>query len=243
MIKKKNCIPALAFVLLWFSYSNVFSQEEKKDKYGRDLQELTLKKRGPNLDRYGHLYFGYGFIIGEAENDSAATRPIKSSSFNLGWLWKWRVNRWYELGFDASYHYTAFHLKQDSIKIVPNKLIHKREKLVFNNIQLIPFQRFKIRNRYHSTGTFIDLGGYFGWNYRVKHQTVENNRAPGAGKTRSVNLDLQYTEDFSYGVITRLGFNRFVFYGRYRFSDLFLEEENLPELPRFEVGLTIGIHQ
>lgn len=238
---KKHLEVFLTFLILCSSLT--LHAQSDEDKYGRDLEELTLKKRGPNLDRYGHLYFGYGFIVGEAENDSAAIRSGTSSSFNLGWLWKWRINRWYELGFDASYHYSSFHIRQDSTKKVPNRILHKREKLVFNNIQLIPFQRFKLRNRYHSTGIFVDLGGYFGWNYRIKNQTVERNRAPGAGKTKSVNLDLEYTEDFTYGAIARLGFNRFVFFGRYRISDLFVEEEKLPEFPRFEIGFNIGIHQ
>ena len=153
------------------------------------------------------------------------------------------MNNWYELGFDVAYHYSSFHIKQDSFKIVPNPTLHKREKLVFNNVQVVPFQRFKLRNKHHSTGIFIDLGGYGGWNYRIKHQTVERNQAPGAGRTKTVNQKLSYTQDFSYGAIARIGFNRIVFYGRYRISDLFTPSSGLPELPRFDVGMTIGIHQ
>jgi len=221
-----------------------FGQEEKKvDQYGRNIEELTLKKRGPNLDRYSHLFLGYGFIVGPSENDSAQTIGGSSSSFTLGYLFKWRVSRWYELGFSASYHYSSFHLKQDSSKIVPNAELHKREKIVFNNIQLAPFQRFKFRNRHHSTGTFLDLGVYAGYNYRTKHQTRERNQTPGTSRTRTVNLGLNYADDFSYGLLARVGFNRVMFYGRYRFSDLFTEKSDLPELPRFEVGFKIGIHQ
>ena len=233
---------SIVFLLSVFSLLSYSQDKEEQDKYGRDLKKLTLKKKGPNLDRYNHFYFGYGFVVGE-EEDSANVLSGKSSSFNLGWLWKWRVNQWYELGFDASYHYTSFHLKQDSSKLIPNSILHKREKIVFNNIQLIPFQRFKLRNKYHSTGIFIDLGAYTGWNYRIKNQTIERNQAPGAGKSKTVHLDLKYTQDFTYGVIVRIGFNRLVFFGRYRFSDLFLENSNLPELPRLEVGFNIGIHQ
>ncbi len=233
------------FLLLFVFLTGVllFAQEEKKDNYGRDIKELTLKKRGPNLDRYGHLFIGYGFILGESEGDSASIKPGLSSSFTLGWRSKWRVNRWYELGFDAAYQYSSFHIKQDSAKKVPSTILHKREKLVFNRVELSPFQRFKIRNRYHSTGTFIDLGGYFGYNYRIKHQTVERNRSQGAGKTKTVNLNLKYTEDFNYGLMLRLGFNRVVLFGKYRLSQLFTEKSDLPELPRIDVGFTIGIHQ
>lgn len=235
--------PQFILLLVACFYGLQSYSQEKEDKYGRDLEELTLKKKGPNLDRYNHLFFGYGLIVGESESDSASIISGKSSTFNLGWLWKWRLNKLSEVGFDISYHYSSFHLEQDSSKIVPNPIIHKREKLVFNNLQLTAFHRLKFRNRYHSTGTFLDFGAYFGWNYRIKNQTVERNRAPGAGKTKTVNLDLQYTEDFSYGAMARVGFNRFVFFSRYRFSDLFTDESDLPELPPLEIGINIGIHQ
>jgi hypothetical protein len=215
---------------------------QEKDEYGRDLEQLTLKKRGPNKDHYGHIYLGYGFLGGESD-DSAQIRSGKSSSFSLGYLWKWRLAKWYEVGFDLAYHYTSFHLKQDSTKKVPNRIIHRKEKLVFNSIQLSPMMRFKLRNAYHSNGTFIDLGGYVGYFYRVKNQTRERNHAPGAGSTRIVNLDLDYTRSYDYGLLARVGFNRIILYGRYRLSDLFTEASNLPELPRVEIGLKLGIHQ
>ena len=241
-IRKIACF----FLLLLLSASQSNAQEtkgEEADKYGRDLEELTLKKRGPNLDRYGQIFIGYGFIVGPSENDSATTIPVSSSTFTLGWLSKWRINRWYELGFDVAYQYSSFKLEQDSSKIVPSTTLYKKEKLVFNRIEIAPFQRFKFRNRYHSTGTFLDMGVYFGYNYRIKHQTREDDQVPGSSTSRTINLGLDYTEDINYGVMARLGFNRFIFYARYRFSDLFTEDSNLPELPRYNVGLKIGIHQ
>lgn len=254
--KNRTGILALKFFLFLFVLSSVDlmaqqdtiqqtvkEKEIKKDKYGRDLQQLTLKKWGPNADRYGHLFVGYGFIVGESEGDSAAILPLSSSTFTIGYLSKWRVNKWYELGFDINYQYSSFKLKQDSSKAVPNGILHKKEKLVFNRIEIAPFQRFKFRNRYHSSGTFLDMGVYGGWTYRVKHQTLEKDPVSGASQSKTISLGLNYTEDFTYGVMARLGFNRFVFYARYRFSDLFTPESNLPELPRYNVGLKIGIHQ
>ena len=232
----------IIFFLFLLSSATVSAQENEVTGPNEE-DHIILKKRGPNLDHYGHLYFGYGFLFGDSDTDSAQIRNGTSSSFSLGWLTKYRINSWYELGFDVSYHYTSFHIKQDSFKILPNPILHKREKLVFNNLQIIPFQRFKMKNKHHSTGIFFDLGGYAGWNYRIKHQTVERNNVPGAGRTKTVNQKLSYTQDFNYGAIARIGFNRVVFYGRYRISDLFTPSSNLPELPRFEVGLTLGIHQ
>lgn len=228
--------------ILFFFFATVIYSQQGEDKYGRDLDSLTLRKKGPNLDYYGHLFIGYGLIAG-ADKDSAGLVYGRSSAFNIGYLWKWRLAKWLEFGFDVEYHYAAFHLEQDSSKIVPNTTINKREKIVFNSLQTVPFLRVKLRNRYHSTGTFIDLGGFAGYNYRIKNQTVEINQTPGAGKTKAVNVNLKYTEDLDYGLLGRIGFNRFVFYGRYRLSNLFKEDSNLPELPNLEFGLRIGIHQ
>lgn len=230
------------FVCFFFLLGFLAAQE-KSDQYGRDLDALTLKKRGPNKDYYNHLFIGYGFIFGESESDSAQILTPKSSAFQLGYLWKWRITKWYELGFDVLYHYNSFHIKQDSMKIVPSSNLHKREKIVFNNLQLAPFQRFKFKNKHHSAGIFLDLGVYAGYNYRIKHQTVESNRAQGAGNTKTVNTELKYTEDFSYGLMARIGFNRFVFYGRYRWSNLFTDDSGLPDLPIYEVGVKFGLHQ
>ncbi len=241
MLRNSRLI-GISFLVVAFSFSG-FAQKTEEIEFDANHEGLVLKKRGPNKDHYGHLYLGYGFLLGDSDNDSAQIKNYGSSSFSLGWLSKWRLSSWYELGFDVTYYYSSFHIVQDSFKLVPNNQLHKREKLVFNTIQLVPFQRFKFTNKSHSTGTFLDLGIYFGYNYRIKHQTTERNRAPGAGKTKTVNLNLNYTEDFAYGLIARIGFNRVVFYGRYRFSQLFLEKADLPELPRFDVGFLIGIHQ
>ncbi len=230
-------------LLLCFVFCTVSLSAQQTDEHGRNLDKLTLKKRGLNKERYSHFFIGYGFLLGKAESDSAQTIIPKSSSFQLGYLHKRKVNNWYELGFDLMYHYRSFHIQQDSMKKVPNNQLVKKEKLVFNSIQLMPFQRIKFKNKYHSAGIFLDMGAFAGWNYRIKHQTQEINNTPHTGKTKTVNLRLNYTEDFTYGVMARLGINRFVFYGRYYFSDLFKDQSNLPELTRYEVGLRIGVHQ
>ena len=240
--KNKILVNHKILLLFAFLFSLSSIAQEAEDPYGRDLKSLTLKKRGLNSDHYSHLFVGYGLITGE-DRDSAELRYGRSSTFTFGYLWKWRITNWAETGFDLAYHYSSFHLKQDSSKIVPNRQLHKREKLVFNALQLSPFLRFKLRNRQSSNGTFIDLGGFVGYQFRVANHTVERNRAPGAGKTRTINVDLDYKRDYSYGALARIGFNRVIFYGRCRLSELFTEESNLPDLPKYELGLKIGIHQ
>ena len=152
-MNQKVCL----LVVLAFLSVGSFAQDEKPDPYGRDLEALTLKKRGPNQDKYSHLFIGYGFVTG-TDNDSSEIIYGKSGVFTLGYLFKWRLAKWSELGFDVAYHRTAYHLKQDSAKTVPTPSLHKKEKIIFNSLQTSPFIRIKLLNNYRSNGTFIDLG-------------------------------------------------------------------------------------
>jgi hypothetical protein len=219
-----------------------FGQIEENDRYGRDLDSLTLIKRGPNQDKYSHLFLSYGFI-GGSNTDSSEIIFGKSGSFSIGYLWKWRLAKWSEIGFDIAYHRSAYHLVQDSSKILPSSKLHKKEKLVFNSLMTSPFFRFKLVNKIHSNGTFIDVGGYLGWQYDVRHKTLESKPNPGAGKTRTVDTRLDYKRDYTYGLLARVGFNRFVFYGRYRLSNVFTEKSGFNDLPIYEVGMRLGLHQ
>lgn len=231
----------LLFISIIFAQVGV-CQIAEKDPYGRDLKSLTLNKRGPNQDKYSHFFLSYGFVSG-LDNDSSEVIFGKSGSFSVGYLWKWRLAKWSEIGFDIAYHRSAYHIVQDSTKTIPTAQLHKKEKLVFNSIMTSPFIRFKLVNKIHSNGTLIDLGGFAGWQYDVRHKTLENNPNPGSDKTRTINTRLDYKRDYTYGVLARVGFNRFVFYGRYRLSDLFTDESGLKELPLYEFGMRIGIHQ
>ena len=220
----------------------LFSQEEGVDEYGRDLDGMTLLKNGPNKNKYTHIFVAYGLLLGESESDSASIIYGKSSTFQIGLLKKWRMAKRLELGFDLSYHYAAYHLEQDSSKVIPNRVLHDKGKMLFNDLMLTPFARFKFKNKYHSTGTFLDLGGFVGFTYRAVHYTIDYNLVPNTHRTKMRDIRLDYNENYSYGLMARLGFNRIILYGKYRMSDLFKDEYNYPELPRFEVGLMIGFH-
>lgn len=219
-----------------------YAQDDGLDEFGRDLDGMTLLKSGPNKDKYSHLFLSYGFLLGEPENDSADIIYGKSSTFQIGLLFKWRMKKWLELGFDVSYHYSAFHLVQDSSKIIPNRQLHDKGKMLFNNLMLTPFLRIKLKNKYHSTGNFLDLGGYLGFTYRAVHYTIDYALVPNAHRTKIRDIRLGYNEIHTYGLMARIGFNRIIIYGKYRFSDLFKEEFSYPELPRIEAGLMIGLH-
>lgn len=238
----KNIQVLIVFIGFYFLSVALSAQEEGIDEYGRDLDGMSLLKSGPNKDKYTHIFVAYGFLLGDPESDSAKIIYGKSSTFQVGLLFKWRMAKLLELGFDLSYHYSAFHLQQDSSKVIPNSVLHDKGKMLFNNLMLTPFARIKFKNKYHSTGTFLDLGGFAGFTYRAVHYTIDYNLVPNSHRTKMRDIRLAYNKWYSYGLMARLGFNRIIFYGKYRMSDLFKAKFDYPELPRYEVGLMIGFH-
>lgn len=235
---KTLIILALAFIT-----TSLFGQEILLEQ---DLETDTLEdKRGPNLKNFSHMYFGYGFVVGPAEATGSEVAYGKSTDFNVGFRYKRRISNLYALGFDLAYGVTSFNLKQQQGKLLPDTILHESEKINFNHFGLMIYNRFNFGKRGNVLGNYIDLAAYGNYEFSVKHIYTERHLKPNAANaniTKVVNRQLTYTNPFNYGVQARLGFNRYVFYGSYRLSELFKSEFIYPELPRLIIGLQIGLH-
>ncbi len=138
----------------------------------------------------------------------------------------------------------TYHIKQQREKKFPTSEIHKKEALVFNNFGFEYFNRINFIQHGNRIGTFLDVGLYLNWAYRTKYFVKDkNNRENSFSKIEEHTYkDLSYTKPINYGLKFRLGFNRYVFTGSYRLSDLFNEEVDM-ELPLYSVGIQLGIHK
>lgn len=230
------------FILFLFS-TIVLAQKEEVDEYNRNLDDLTIPKKGPNKSKYTHAFLAYGFLVGSSEGDSSSLKYGNSSTFSVGFRNKYRLSKFYELGFDFSYLRTRFLPVQDSAKNVPNRELHDKEMLGINALELLVFNRFKFKNKVHSAGIFLDLGAYFNWNYRTVHYRRNDKAVTGSKETLVKDYHLDYMTDYAYGVSARLGFNRFAIDVRYRLSDVFEGNNNYGEFPNMTIGLQLGLHQ
>lgn len=216
-----------------FSYDNI--QEEEDDSY---------KTYGPNQKNFTHFYLGFGMFADKGET-GAAVNYGKTNSFQVGMRYKLRLNKTFALGYDFSWSKHSYNLNQNDEKVLPNSFLNDNEKLVFNNLGLELYYRVNLWTNEAKMGTFIDMGGYGNLAYRNKHVTA-NDFEDDLGlmyKRRIVtNRKLVYTQPFNYGLRGRIGYNRYVLMGEYRLSSLFKDEYNLPELPKFQLTLQIGIH-
>jgi hypothetical protein len=211
-----------------------------------DVNKDTIpEEKGANMKKYSHMYMGQGLILGGSEGDGAEIRYGNSTEFTIGFRHKRKISNFYSIGYDLSYSVLSYNLKQDSGKVLPNPVLHDNEKINFNNINLGVYQRFNFGKRGNVIGKFLDMGAFGNVPFIIRH--VHKNKhdvanMDNASYTKVSNRGLVYTNPYNYGVMARLGFNRYVFYGTYRLSNQFKDGFIYPELPRFTAGLQISFH-
>lgn len=234
---------AIALITIIFLTLNVFAQQVIMEQ---DVAKDTVPSDfGPNLKNFSHFYTAFGIIAGAPHGYGTNIRYGNSSDFNTGFRYKRKLSNFYSLGFDLGYGLTSFKLKQDSTKILPNAKLHYNEKINFNHLKLILYNRFNFGKRGNHIGNFIDIAAYGDWEFSVKHIYTDKHpllNVDNATTTKVVNTGLAYTNPFNYGVQTRIGFNRYVLYGSYRLSELFKDPFSYPELPRLIIGFQISMH-
>jgi len=94
-------------------------------------------------------------------------------------------------------------------------------------------------------GSFIDIGVYGNFIPEGKHVVKDSVTDPAyeATSSKTTYRRLEYLNRYSYGLTTRLGWNRYVIQLQYRLPDLF--KDNFPEYPEFTrwlVAFQVGIH-
>lgn len=225
------------FTILFLSLSlSAFSQEILLQQ---DVKaDSTRPTRGPNLRNFTQGYIGFGFPVytNEALN---YTKPGSSIDFNFGLRYKRRITNYLATGLDMGITTAAFKLQQKSPKTVPDTVINDKEKIQISSLVSSGYVRINVGRRGNYIGNYLDLGAYGGWNFQKKHKTTNKNEA--GEKVRESTTKLKYVENFSYGLITRIGINRYALFASYRLSDIFKSSYEIPELPRLIVGVELGL--
>ena len=142
-------------------------------------------------------------------------------------------------------------MDQVASKLVPDNSIYDKEKIMSNNLGGDIFMRFNIGKRTTKVGNYIDLGGYGDWAYRTSREVtvdaVDPNDPIGSEYSTSTNFRLNYLEKINYGLQARIGYGKFVLFGKYRLSDMFTDEFKTAvsptDLPRLIMGIEIGLHK
>lgn len=196
-------------------------------------------KTGPNLRHFHHLFIGFSFAAPEAEK-GAAVHYGSSNCFDFGYRYKLKVSGHYAIGSDLWAGFSNYRMRQEAGKLLPDTVLNGRETLNFSHLSASFYNRINFGRRGNHVGRFFDAGVYGQYVYNYVHYT--RNKAHDGVVTEVYQKHLPYYEPLNWGLLARIGFNRFVFTGTYRMSGLFKPSYNLPDLPLLQVGMQIGLH-
>jgi hypothetical protein len=204
-----------------------------------EVKENVKDSYGINKMRFFHLYFGYGMVAGPGQMGSNIVYG-SSGGFKYGLRYKRKLNGLLALGWDMGYHGTNFFFKQETGKTFPDGLLHKSEKLSLSAYELNVFCRFNVDvNRGNYMGKYLDLG--LGYNRNLGFSHVTNDDLPNGAKTVTTRTNLDYVNKDAWFALARIGFNRLVFTGTWRISQVF-KNEGFKELPPFVIGMELGFY-
>lgn len=196
---------------------------------------------GPNRRWFGHGYVAVGVVAGPAETGAALRRGLYSTETRLGGRLKLRLNQSVALCGDVAYTYLRYELAQETGKVVPSPTWHAREYLALHQVATELAVRLNYGRRGNVVGSYLDLlvGGNYA--FATRHVT-EDVPAPGIGAVETTESGLPYLRRFGGSTGARLGFDRYALVARYRLSSALASGYAAwPELPRWVVGLEVGL--
>jgi hypothetical protein len=209
-----------------------------------DVARDTLRPRtGPNRRYFGHLYVGYGLVVGGSGPGLPLRHGWGSSELQLGGRLKRRFTDHLALTADLRYAYLRYALAQDEgPKTPPFSTLHDTETLSYHQLQGELGLRLNagLRPRGNVLGTYLDLLAYGGPAFATNHTTLDE--PAGQGRLEVTRHEPPYLRRWLGGAGLRLGRGPLAIVGRYRLSEALRPAEGttLPQPPRWTVGIEIG---
>ena len=209
-----------------------------------DVARDTLRPRtGPNRRYFGHLYAGYGLVVGGSGPGLPLRYGWGSAELQLGGRLKRRFTDHLALTADLRYAYLRYALAQDEgPKTLPFSTLHDTETLGYHQLQGELGLRLNagLRPRGNVVGTYLDLLAYGGPAFAANHTTLDE--PAGQGRLEVTRHEPPYLRRWLGGAGLRLGRGPLALVGRYRLSEALRPAEGttLPQPPRWTVGIEIG---
>jgi hypothetical protein len=237
---------SLITALLILSGFSLTGQELVFEEYVDNMYRQT--NWGKNRTHFGHFHMGFGSFFNEQDNTGLEIIPGSSNQTRFGYRYKLRVFEFYAMGLDGAYTYSRYKIKQRNDNIFPDKLRHNSEIFSQHNLELAYYNRISFQRRGDHIGKYLDLGIWGSWGFREKHVYKDEftELFLGASKSKTTLGSLDYVNNTNWGVKASIGFNRVVFYGNYRLSDLlkapFNNDAQTLDPGRLVVGMEISLY-
>jgi hypothetical protein len=206
-------------------------------------RDTLAPRTGPNRRYFGHLYIGYGLVVGASGAGLPLRYGVGSAEAQLGGRLKRRFTNNLALTADLRYAYLRYALAQDEgPKAAPFTALHDTETLSYHQLQGELGLRLNagLHPRGNVMGTYLDLLAYGGPAFVANHTTKDE--LAGQGRLEITRHAPPYLRRALGGVGLRLGSGPLAVVGRYPHPDALRPTEGhpLPEPPRWVVGLEIG---
>jgi hypothetical protein len=159
----------------------------------------------------------------------------------LGARYKLKISRHHSIGAEISYNLYSYKINQKLGKLLPDTIMHKSERFLFSTATMGIYTRISLGRIGNYIGKFIDIGVYGDWVHYSDH--FYKDKLDNGYVVRSHVSGLDYIQNIQYGAYVRFGITRYSVIAKYRFSDYFTESANYPELPRFTIGIQVGVHK
>ncbi len=195
---------------------------------------------GPNRRYFGHLYLGYALVAGPAGSGAAVRYGPASAELRLGGRLKRRLSQTLALNLDLAYAYQAYGLVQNAQKTLPTPALHRRESLSGHWLASELSLRLNVGRRGNYVGRYLDLLAGGGRLLGSAH-TTDDDPAPGIGAVQTTERGLPYLQPWAADLGARLGWDRYAVLARYRTTEASRPAYGWPALPRWRVGLEIGL--
>lgn len=210
-------------------------------------QEDIMREKEDSNERKFNVYTGpsYLFYLGNTEGDGADILPIKTFSFNYGIDFQYNFARFMATGLGFYYKYDAFVLDQSESKIMPDAVLHDKQRYMLSGFSPEIFIRFypapdskeslQVRPAFYAN--FIGARTLYVRDYALGSLDFEFSE--------TYYKRLEYVSNFEYGLSFSAGYSFFSLKAAYRLSDIFTPEfkEDLPvEFPRLSLGLSINLN-
>jgi hypothetical protein len=202
--------------------------------------ETSIPAFGANRKHFGHIFFGLHHIAGTPELETDKLNDWSSWAFEIGYRYKRRFSQTLSAGAEFSAKRMSHSIKRWEMLNTPEATETDKHKFILTQAGLGLYQRFNYnKRRGNYIGNYIDVGVYGNWNFNARQIYKFRNDADEKVVYKKSNLD--YINALDYGILTRLGFNKFAAKATYRLSDHFNESSDLGEFPRFTFGVEFGM--
>jgi hypothetical protein len=231
----------LIFLLMCFILFALAAASQDVVLWEKVNKNTGIPEKGINSSRYNHFYVGWGLNMGLLENETTVRIP-SSNDYFFGYRQIYKLSNYFAAGFQLTFGKSMYSILQDGEKNVHDSILHKKEMYLINQGDFSVYLRLNFdRRRGAYMGHFLDLGSWGGYNF-MRRRMIEDV-TDYESRIRVWYKDVSYIEKFQYGVYASLGINRYVFFARYRISDLFDSAYNFSQLPALTFGFEVGFHK